>query len=192
MLMLTLDVRPTTFACWTRWLGPCTRRPFSALTELSSSSRFSTVIGGKCKTCIGRCCTKNLLRVRYNVDCSVSESYYGLAEGAFGTDADGANGGGQCPNAQALSDSQCQGVFSNCWSPGQSDVDCPNFGLCCFDGCANRCVDGPESMCETVVYVLSRVMRYSVVYVIKHFLQDLQLRATVITERFHLCLIFLC
>lgn len=34
--------------------------------------------------------------------------------------------------------------MSNCWSPGQTDTDCPNYGLCCFDGCANTCVDGPQ------------------------------------------------
>ena len=54
-------------------------------------------------------------------------------------------GGGQCPAANPLSDAECAGAVSNCWSPGQSDTDCPNFGLCCFDGCANTCVDGPQS-----------------------------------------------
>ena len=29
----------------------------------------------------------------------------------------------------------------NCWSAGTYDLDCPNSGLCCFDGCVNRCVD---------------------------------------------------
>ena len=32
----------------------------------------------------------------------------------------------------------------NCWSAGTYDLDCPNSGLCCFDGCVNRCVDEPE------------------------------------------------
>ena len=32
--------------------------------------------------------------------------------------------------------------MSTCWSPGQPDGDCPNFGLCCFDGCANTCGEG--------------------------------------------------
>ena len=83
------------------------------------------------------------------MDCAVSEQYYGLAEGAFGSDggsgSDGGGGGGQCPAASALSDAECAGAVDNCWSPGQSDTDCPNFGLCCFDGCANPCVDGPAS-----------------------------------------------
>ena len=29
----------------------------------------------------------------------------------------------------------------NCWSAGTYDLDCPNSGLCCFDGCVNRCVE---------------------------------------------------
>ena len=29
---------------------------------------------------------------------------------------------------------------SNCWSPGVPDVDCESNGLCCFNGCANRCI----------------------------------------------------
>ena len=80
------------------------------------------------------------------MDCAASETYYSLAEGAFGTQGGngGGNGGsGQCPNVNPLSDAECAGVVSNCWSPGQGDTDCPNYGLCCFDGCANRCVDGP-------------------------------------------------
>ena len=49
---------------------------------------------------------------------------------------------GRCPAANPLGDTKCGGAMSNCWSPGQNDTDCPNFGLCCFDGCANTCVDG--------------------------------------------------
>ena len=83
---------------------------------------------------------------RYNVDCAAAEGLYGLAEGAFGSDGGngngGGDGGGQCPNANPLSDAECAGAVSNCWSPGQPDTDCPNYGLCCFDGCANTCVDG--------------------------------------------------
>jgi len=85
----------------------------------------------------------------YNVDCAQAESLYGLAEDAFGSDGGngngGGDGGGQCPNANPLSDAECAGAVSNCWSPGQPDTDCPNYGLCCFDGCANTCVDGEVS-----------------------------------------------
>jgi len=89
----------------------------------------------------------------YNVDCAASEGYYGLAEGAFGSAAngnggEGGDGGGSCPAANPLSDAECAGTVSNCWSPGQTDTDCPNFGLCCFDGCANTCVDGPKPIQE--------------------------------------------
>ena len=36
------------------------------------------------------------------------------------------------------------GQASTCWSPGQRDTDCPQNGLCCFDGCANTCGDAPK------------------------------------------------
>lgn len=90
----------------------------------------------------------------YNVDCAASEGLYGLAEGAFGSGGDGGGGGdggaGECPAAAPFSDAECAGAVSNCWSPGQPDTDCPNFGLCCFDGCANTCVDGaPEVIADT-------------------------------------------
>jgi len=82
----------------------------------------------------------------YNVDCAAAEGLYGLAEGAFGSDAGASNGEGgdqgDCPAANPLTDAECGGAVSNCWSPGQPDTDCPNYGLCCFDGCANTCVDG--------------------------------------------------
>ena len=38
------------------------------------------------------------------------------------------------------------GKVSTCWSPGQPDGDCPNFGLCCFDGCANTCGEGDDAI----------------------------------------------
>ena len=79
---------------------------------------------------------------RYNADCETAPSLYYLAEEAFGT-LGGSSDGGLCPAASPLSDAECAGVTSNCWSPGQRDTDCPNSGLCCFDGCADRCVDGP-------------------------------------------------
>jgi len=34
----------------------------------------------------------------------------------------------------------CSGQeHSVCWSPGEPDVDCPNNGICCFNGCSNQC-----------------------------------------------------
>ena len=55
-----------------------------------------------------------------------------------------------------MTDAECAGAVSNCWSPGQNDTDCPNFGLCCFDGCANTCVDdnapAPEADSELPTY----------------------------------------
>jgi len=46
---------------------------------------------------------------------------------------------GSCPNASPLPASQCTGRQSDCWSAGQSDADCIDNALCCFDGCANVC-----------------------------------------------------
>ena len=63
------------------------------------------------------------------------QSLYGAPETAPDYDA------GECPAVNPLTDAECDGAVSNCWSPGQLDTDCPNFGLCCFDGCANTCVD---------------------------------------------------
>jgi len=81
----------------------------------------------------------------FNVDCAASEGLYGAAEGAFGTAGGSGDGGyeevGECP-APAPAGS-CEGAVSNCWSPGQRDTDCPANGLCCFDGCADTCVDSP-------------------------------------------------
>jgi len=44
-----------------------------------------------------------------------------------------------CPAVAGLPISQCAGQVNSCWSIGQADVDCPNHGLCCFNGCANVC-----------------------------------------------------
>jgi hypothetical protein len=76
----------------------------------------------------------------FNVDCSASERLYAGVEGAFaGVLGDGQ---GACP---APSLTTCPGAPpSNCWSPGRTDTDCPNNGLCCFDGCADRCLEGPS------------------------------------------------
>ncbi len=145
----TWAARPTTCVCSTPWPAACTQPPSSAPTELYSSSKSSTATGGKLEGTVLYCFLSSYAQIsrnRYNVDCAASESYYGLAEDAFGSQVDGSQvgGGGSCPNVNPLSDAECSGVVSNCWSPGQGDTDCPNFGLCCFDGCANRCVDGPQ------------------------------------------------
>merc|ERR1712106_246553 len=48
---------------------------------------------------------------------------------------------GSCPAADPSS--PCSGGSnSECWSVGQSDVDCIGDALCCFDGCANICQGG--------------------------------------------------
>ena len=46
----------------------------------------------------------------------------------------------KCPPVSPKTPAQCRGQRSNCWSPGVRDLDCPNSGLCCYDGCANTCV----------------------------------------------------
>ena len=45
--------------------------------------------------------------------------------------SDGGSDAGQCPAASPLSEAECAGAVSTCWSPGQRDTDCPNNGLCC-------------------------------------------------------------
>lgn len=45
--------------------------------------------------------------------------------------SDGGDDAGQCPAAAPLSEAECAGAVSTCWSPGQRDTDCPNNGLCC-------------------------------------------------------------
>lgn len=83
----------------------------------------------------------------FNVDCSAAVSLYGGVEGAFGDSAaEDLDGGdvGSCPApSYGGSPDECAGIVSNCWSPGQRDTDCPSNGLCCFDGCADTCVDTP-------------------------------------------------
>jgi len=50
----------------------------------------------------------------------------------------------KCPSIPPYPEVSCIGARDNCWSAGVPDLDCPNSGLCCFDGCANRCINGPE------------------------------------------------
>jgi len=47
-----------------------------------------------------------------------------------------------CP--PVVSQPYCQTSRPNCWSAGTYDLDCPNSGLCCFDGCHNRCLEIEE------------------------------------------------
>ena len=52
------------------------------------------------------------------------------------------SGAGECPRVPASN--YCQSSSRpNCWSSGTYDLDCPNSGLCCFDGCHNRCLEEP-------------------------------------------------
>ena len=46
-----------------------------------------------------------------------------------------------CPtNVFPLPITKCKGRNTNqCWSPGKKDTDCPEHGLCCYDGCAYTC-----------------------------------------------------
>ena len=48
--------------------------------------------------------------------------------------------GNSCPKLPTRSRQACQNARPNCWSAGQFDLDCPQSGLCCFDGCVNRCI----------------------------------------------------
>ena len=61
--------------------------------------------------------------LRFNVDCGAATSLYGAVEGAFGS-AGGEGGGdvGTCPAPGDVSEEECAGAVSNCWSPGQRDT----------------------------------------------------------------------
>lgn len=84
----------------------------------------------------------------FNVDCSASQRLYAGVEGAFAGLSGDNPGSSSCPASPSPAAS-CQGAApSNCWSPGQTDTDCPNNGLCCFDGCADRCLDAPSQGSE--------------------------------------------
>ena len=51
-----------------------------------------------------------------------------------------------CPQLPSRGHQACQQNYQpNCWSAGQFDLDCPQSGLCCFDGCANRCLLTPQA-----------------------------------------------
>ena len=79
---------------------------------------------------------------RFNVDCTLAESFYSKNEGLFSGGGGAGGEGGSCPAVSPAPPGSCEGSVSTCWSPGQPDGDCPNFGLCCFDGCANTCPGG--------------------------------------------------
>ena len=66
------------------------------------------------------------IKHRFNVDCGAAASLYGAVEGAFGS-AGGAGGegdddAGTCPAPAEVSEEECAGAVSNCWSPGQRDT----------------------------------------------------------------------
>jgi len=75
----------------------------------------------------------------FNVDCTLATTFYSKNAGLFASPVGVSGGGDSCPALSPLPASSCQGAVSSCWSPGQPDGDCPDFGLCCFDGCANTC-----------------------------------------------------
>ena len=46
-----------------------------------------------------------------------------------------------CPDFTLRERHECHNIQHQCWSPGVPDADCPDHGLCCFDGCSNICSD---------------------------------------------------
>ena len=52
----------------------------------------------------------------------------------------------QCPEVGPKPSQMCLNKTPSCWSEGRSDVDCPGYGLCCYDGCVASCLQpGPTS-----------------------------------------------
>jgi len=56
------------------------------------------------------------------------------------------SGGQQCPLVHMREELACVNATANCWSRGVPDVDCPEYGLCCFDGCVNTCYEQEEDL----------------------------------------------
>jgi len=56
------------------------------------------------------------------------------------------SGGQQCPVVEQRPGPECSNATANCWSRGVPDVDCPDYGLCCFDGCVNTCYEEEEDL----------------------------------------------
>jgi len=56
------------------------------------------------------------------------------------------SGGEQCPAVEQRTEAECSNATANCWSRGVPDVDCPEYGLCCFDGCVNTCYEEEEDL----------------------------------------------
>ena len=57
----------------------------------------------------------------------------------------------QCPFVQEAQERMVDCKFagrSNCWNVGSFDLSCPSTGLCCFDGCFNRCLEEPSDKPE--------------------------------------------
>jgi len=61
----------------------------------------------------------------------------------------------QCPPVEDKLPGQCSNATANCWSRGVADVDCPDFGLCCYDGCVNTCLSDTLQQEEDLEYDLS-------------------------------------
>ena len=98
--------------------------------------------------------------VRFNVDCTLATTHYQKNEGLFAQSTGGGEGGGgSCPSVSPLPPASCEGSVDTCWSPGQPDGDCPNFGLCCFDGCSNTCPQGMDRTNSREVQNESLLMR---------------------------------
>ena len=89
---------------------------------------------------------------RFNVDCTLATSFYSKNGGLF-ANSEGVTGGDSCPALSPLPSSDCEGTSSTCWSPGQPDGDCPDFGLCCFDGCSNTCGEGDLRPCSSIAVI---------------------------------------
>ena len=59
----------------------------------------------------------------------------------------------ECPRIMARS--SCSDTSPTCWNGGQRDKDCPNNGLCCFDGCRNMCFNLVHQDEEEPDYIIS-------------------------------------
>ena len=108
--------------------------PICLFLSYTAQSNRESIFAGLTSTVRPALGSTDLLRelsvpqVRLELEEIVETEMFLILPGGSGGEGDDA---GQCPAASALSEAECAGAVSTCWSPGQRDTDCPSNGLCC-------------------------------------------------------------
>ena len=83
-----------------------------------------------------------------------------------------------CPVIPPKTPYECTGQASTCWSPGVRDTDCPGHGLCCFNGCANKClkptkcVEKNQKVCKIVTKPVCQEVEVCFLNTVNYHLQS--------------------